>query len=191
MKAVSPKRWRHDDWVELGIEKLKTNGPRALTLDQLCHAAGRTRGSFYHHFESVEQLIDEVAVRWRVTETDNIATASLDEPDALAALALMVRHTDAIDYRLERGIRMLATAYPSVRDIVEAADQRRESVMRDLLMRAYRLTGDEAASASRLFHALHQAAVMRSPEDIRGYTRATIRSLIAWLPKRLPTNPCA
>lgn len=182
MEELRPqRRWTREDWVGLAIEGLKRDGPSALTLDRLCAAAGRTRGSFYHHFPSVDVLLATVAERWRVTETERVAERTLNEPDALSALALMAKLTDAIDHRLERGVRVLAMSSDAVRATVEAADARREGVMRDLLMRGYALGADEAASASRLFHALHQTAVMRSPEDIRGYTRPAIRSLVGWL----------
>ncbi len=179
--ADAGQRWRREDWLLLGIESLKRDGPPALTLDRLCAAAGRTRGSFYHHFNAVDQLLAEVAERWRASETEAIVERTQDEPDAMAVLALMTKLTDAIDHRLERGVRVLAMTSDPVRVTVEAVDVRREAVMRDLLSRAYGLNAGDAASASRLFHALHQAAVMRSPEDIRGYTRSTIRSLTTWL----------
>lgn len=178
------RRWRRDDWIDLAVAQLKADGPAALTLERICAEAGRTRGSFYHHFESVDRLAAEVATRWRLTETDEIADMTLADPDAMAGLATMARLTDAIDHRLERGVRLLAAAHPAIHALVEETDVRREEVMRALLTRAYGLEPEEARSASRLFHALHQAAVMRAPEDIKGYTRETIRSLVAWLPKR-------
>lgn len=180
-QVLKSRRWTREDWVRLAVERLKRDGPSALTLDQLCLAAGRTRGSFYHHFAAVDLLVADVAERWRETETEQIAARTLSESDALSGLALMTKLTDAIDHRLERGVRIMATTNKTVHAIVEGVDVRREVVMRDLLMRGYALGKAEAASASRLFHALHQAAVMRSPDDIRGYTRATIRSLVGWL----------
>jgi len=183
-KAAPARRWRHEDWVDLAIAQLKAEGPAALTLERLCVVAGRTRGSFYHHFASVDQLLAEVAARWRQTETDAIADIAMGYPDPMAGLAAMARLTDAIDHRLERGVRFIAASNPAIRALVEEADVRREEVMLEMLTTAYGLEHEEAKSASRLFHALHQAAVMRSPEDIRSYTRETIRSLVAWLPKR-------
>ncbi len=186
VKSISAagKRWRRQDWIDLAKERLKGGGPTAVTLDQLCIAAGRSRGSFYHHFESIETLLVEVARGWFASETDAIAEKAAGVPDPLSHLAIMVKLTDAVDHHLERGVRVMAMANLEIAAIVEAADARREEVMRGLLTQAYRLNLTEAASASRLFHALHQAAVMRSPGDIKGYTRATIRDLVAWLPKR-------
>lgn len=181
MNAGVRRRWAREDWVGHAVDRLKEAGPAALTLDQLCATAGRTRGSFYHHFDSVDALLAAVAARWRATETEEIAARALESSDTLGGLALMARLTDAIDHRLERGVRMLGMTDEAVRAAVEAVDIRREEVMRDLLMRAYPLSDEDAASASRLFHALHHTAVMRSPADIRGYTRRTIRSLVAWL----------
>lgn len=185
----SARRWARGDWIDLAVDRLKWFGPSELTLDRLCAAANRTRGSFYHHFASVDELIAELADRWRDTETEAIAQRTLNEADALAGLALMAKLTDAIDHRLERGVRVLAMSNERLRDLVEVVDVRRESVMQELLMRGYALEADAAASGARLFHALHQTAVMRSPEDIRGYTRPTIRKLVSWL--QLSSKPAS
>lgn len=178
------RRWRREDWIDLAMTQLRAEGIAALTLERLCADAGRTRGSFYHHFESVDRLLAEVALRWRATETDAIAENVLETPDPEAGLALLVKRTDAIDHRLERGVRILAVLHHEIRQIVEQADIRREVVMAEMLRRAYRLDNEDAKSASRLFHALHHTAVMRSPDDIKAYSRETIRSLLSWLPVR-------
>jgi hypothetical protein len=134
----------------------------------------------------------EVAVRWHRTQTEATAEEAISNADAISGLARMVVLTDNIDHRLERGVRVIALYNPDIAAIVEASDRRREEVMVELLTRAYVLKIDEATSASRLFHALHQTAVMRSPNDIKGYTRAAIAHLVDWLPKagphRLPEN---
>jgi AcrR family transcriptional regulator len=176
------RRWRRADWIELAVLRLK-GGPSAVTLEQLCAAAGRSRGSFYHHFESIDVLLVELARRWRDTETEAIASAAADAPDPMSRLASMVKLTDHIDHRLERAVRVIALSDTNIAEIVEGADARREEVLGDLLLAAYGLEAGEAASAARLFHALHLAAVMRSSADIKGYSRSVIRHLAEWLPK--------
>ena len=49
-------RLGRDDWLALGLERLAAEGPRALRLENICAAAGRTRGSFYHHFRDHDEL---------------------------------------------------------------------------------------------------------------------------------------
>src|SRR5688500_82529 len=49
VKATAVGRWTREDWVELAVARLKADGAGALTLEALCLAAGRTKGSFYHH----------------------------------------------------------------------------------------------------------------------------------------------
>lgn len=165
------------------MHRLKTEGASAVTLDQLCLAAGRTRGSFYHHFSSIDLLHVAVAERWYDTHTESIAGETSIAPDPLTGLADMVKLTDEIEPALERGVRVLAMSSAAIASVLERADRRREEVLRNLLGRAYGLQPAEAASAARLLHALHQAAVMRSPEDIQTYTRSSIRHLVGWLPK--------
>lgn len=182
VQQVPARRWRREDWIDLAMAQLRAEGIAALTIERLCADAGRTRGSFYHHFESIDRLLAELALRWRATETDAIADEVLGSADPETGLALLVKRTDTIDHRLERGIRILAVLHADIRQIVEEADVRREDVMAEMLRRAYRLSSGDATSAARLLHALHHTAVMRAPDDIKTYSRETIRSLLSWLP---------
>src|SRR5271170_1045851 len=38
------------------LQVIRTKGYAATTVDDVCHAAGVTKGSFFHHFSSKEEL---------------------------------------------------------------------------------------------------------------------------------------
>mgnify|MGYP000959901085 CR=1 FL=1 len=80
-RVAATGRWSREDWVELAVARLKAAGASALTLESLCVAAGRTKGSFYHHFGTVEDVLVELARRWRRTETDEIGAVAAAEAD--------------------------------------------------------------------------------------------------------------
>ena len=56
-------RFSKTHWLELGQALLKFEGPGALTLERLTESAGKTRGSFYHHFKSKDDILDAVITR--------------------------------------------------------------------------------------------------------------------------------
>ena len=46
------------------MQVIRAKGYEAATVDDLCEAAGLTKGSFFHHFESKEQLAIEAAAHF-------------------------------------------------------------------------------------------------------------------------------
>ncbi len=174
-------RWRREDWVAWGAECLRIGGPEAMTLEHLCARAGRTKGSFYHHFDTTEEFVVAVAEHWRQSETDGVARLVFEVSGARDSLKRLAQLSVAIDHRLELGVRALAVGSSAVAKIVREADRERENILTTLLSRGYGLNQEQARNAARLFHALHLAAQMRSPEDIRAFSDGPTRMLLRWI----------
>lgn len=186
-EASMGARWSRSDWVEMAVEQLKSDGAAGLTVDALCLAAGRTKGSFYHHFPTIEALLVDVAQRWRRTETDQIGALALAETDPRKGLRALARRSERMDHRLEIGVRDLVARSPDVAALVREADRAREGIIADLLGRAYALSDDEAADVARVFHSLQLAAQVRAPDDVAGFSAGPARRLTAWLEAMAPS----
>lgn len=106
-------RMAREDWLALGLASLAETGPAALTVEALTNRAGRTRGSFYHHFDDREDFVDGVLNLWR-RQTADIAAS----PGATLA---------DLDLALERGVRKMAGAG----SVVGAVDAERVSRLRE------------------------------------------------------------
>ncbi|MBX3504646.1 MAG: TetR/AcrR family transcriptional regulator [Parvibaculum sp.] len=176
-KQGSIRRWKREQWIEFGIRQLARQGPAALTVDRLCESAKLTKGSFYHHFPSVDAFLLAIGARWRETETDAIAKDALACITAAESLKKLSSLSDSVDHRLELGVRTLAAGNRKLRDLVNKADAAREAIIATLLERAYELESDEAARAARLFHSLHLAALLRAPSDVGDFSRGPARFL--------------
>jgi TetR/AcrR family transcriptional repressor of nem operon len=53
--------------LDAALTVIRTKGYAATTVDDICHAAGVTKGSFFHHFKSKDErrrLIARRAIRW-------------------------------------------------------------------------------------------------------------------------------
>lgn len=185
---TSRTRWTKADWVELGIECLKRGGPALLTLEALCEAAGRTRGSFYHHFPAVDALLVEIALRWRRTETDDVGQVALSEVDPRQGLRALARRSAVMDHRLEIGVRALAADNADVSGLIREADETREQIICNLLRAAYGLSSTRAADIARLFHSLQLAAQIRMPEDVAAFSVGPARILTDWLEAEAKAN---
>jgi TetR/AcrR family transcriptional repressor of nem operon len=50
--------------LDAALTEIRTKGYAATTVDDICAAAGRTKGGFFHHFESKEALAVAAADYW-------------------------------------------------------------------------------------------------------------------------------
>lgn len=186
---MRPPRWTQDDWLRFGETRLKEGGPSALGLDDLCAAAGRTKGSFYHHFASTEAFVEALLARWRQSTTDGIGEVALAARNPETASKTLLRLTAAIDPRLDLAVRALGAQRPELAEAVAAMDARREAIVAELLQRIYGLDEGRAAAAARLFHSVYLGAQLRRPEDIRSFTEPAFGLLFELLGARKATPP--
>ena len=178
---MSGARWSREDWLRFGEAQLKTGGAAALALDRLCAAAGRTKGSFYHHFASTDAFLEALVDRWRAWATDRIAEAALSARDPDASGRTLRKLTSAMDHRLDLAVREAAAASPALAAKVSEADTRREDVVASLIAAAYGLDAGRSHAAARIFHAVHLAGQIRSPEDVAAFAHDPYVLLHRWL----------
>lgn len=70
--------------LDAALSRIRTNGYAATTVDDLCAAAGVTKGAFFHHFDSKEALGVAAAEHWS------------EKTSAFFAAAPYHRHTDPL-----------------------------------------------------------------------------------------------
>jgi len=61
-----------DQWVKLGYKLFAEMGVRGLNVDKMSSKLKVNRSSFYWHFNTKEEFIDEVIKHWIVIETDQV-----------------------------------------------------------------------------------------------------------------------
>src|ERR1700722_15235809 len=62
--------------LDAAQELMRTNGYTSTTVDDICEAAKLTKGSFFHYFDSKEQLAVEVAERFFTAKEEMFQSAS-------------------------------------------------------------------------------------------------------------------
>ena len=118
-------RWNKDAWLDLGTTLLRERGPHALTLDALTEAAGRTRGSFYHHFRDRDVFLAALVARWRHVTLDARAAALPPNVEPSNLRAFLREEPFRLDHSFERALRHLAAVEPTVRVAVDEVDRAR------------------------------------------------------------------
>jgi AcrR family transcriptional regulator len=53
-----------ETWLTAALEQLRAEGPGGLAVDKIARRLGITRGSFYHHFENLEDLVEQLPTHW-------------------------------------------------------------------------------------------------------------------------------
>ncbi len=121
---MTPRKSR-SDWLESALVLLQSGGPRALTIDRVCRAIGRTKGGFYHHFGDAAGLRSAILDDWERRQTSGIIEAADRETDLLKKAELLDRLVGAADWAEERAIRAWGWHDTAARVRVAAVDARR------------------------------------------------------------------
>jgi AcrR family transcriptional regulator len=115
LKGVTVSPLSVDDWLAAAFGILAREGAGALTVERLTDALGVTKGSFYHHFASRDDLKLRLLGYWEerltsdvIAETESTPSPA-DEPSRLME-SLTKRSPDA-----ERAIRAWALEDQDVR----------------------------------------------------------------------------
>ena len=130
---TKPIRLTREDWLETGLQLLRESGEQALTLEQLCKAASRTKGSFYHHFKNHDDFIDVLLEYWQSKYTEQIIAAVDRLRDSMSQRRELDRLAANVDDRLERIIRNWSGVDERVRQTIRQVDDRRIEYLTELI----------------------------------------------------------
>ncbi len=125
-----------EDWVKGALELLKRDGVAAVRIPRLCAELGVTKGSFYWHFDDIDQLLEAIAGHWCGVQSD--AAHGLSALDALpvgerleAMAALLI---DEPTWVVESTIREWARSDERVDAAVRDLDRRIFDVVQKSLL---------------------------------------------------------
>jgi TetR/AcrR family transcriptional regulator, transcriptional repressor for nem operon len=111
--------------LDAAVSVIRAKGYAAARVDDICGAAGLTKGSFFHHFASKEELALAAAERWDTTTGDLFAAASYHQlPDPLDRLLAYIDFRKALIRGMARDFTCFAgttvqevhETHPAIRD---------------------------------------------------------------------------
>ena len=145
------------DWLYIALQELRERGHGALKAQPLAKALNITRGSFYHHFDSLESFHAAVIKHWSELSSGQIIRTARETADPRQALDDLLQKTFRSGEALERAIRAWATVEPSVATAVAKIDAERIGVTEALLIQG----GAPATEAKPRAQLLYWAAIGR------------------------------
>lgn len=140
-------RYGKADWITLGVDLLRREGPSGLSIERLTAAAGKTRGSFYHHFEDRDHFLADFMASWRSDVLESRAVKLAASKDRATLLGALRDEPFALDHSLERQLRYLAAVEPIVRKALAQVDQARISGLATLIKTLRPEVGDPEGTA--------------------------------------------
>ena len=123
--ATDRGRLGRQDWIEAVLDVLAGRGIEGVRIDRLCERLAVTKGSFYHHFDGREDLLDAVADYWANTQP-KASAAVFEDPrlapvERLAAVSRLI--TERGIGRRDHAMRAWATADERAARAVRHADR--------------------------------------------------------------------
>lgn len=137
---INPKQ----AWLEQGLKILEEKGPQALSIDNLAHGAGKTKGSFYHHFKNREKYVQALLAHYERKVFGGVADEVQKEAGKKARLKRLEDLAFSISSNLELAVRSWALYDPAVREFQDRIDRQRM----DHLTLLYEKPGCDARAAN-------------------------------------------
>ena len=134
----APKRDR-EDWLQQARQVLISDGVDRVRVDPLAKLLGVTAGSFYHHFESRQELLDGLLRHWEAENSGPmfraVAAAGADPDNQIDALfQTWLAETD-YDPKYDAAVRAWAHGDRRVSEAVRREDDRRIALLQGIFVR--------------------------------------------------------
>jgi TetR/AcrR family transcriptional repressor of nem operon len=156
-------------FLEAALQVIRTKGYTATRIEDICEAAGLTKGSFFHHFESKEELALQAADHFGAMADRLFAAAPYQfETDPLDRVLGYVDFRRAIlQGDLPDFTCLLGTM---VQEVYDTHPQIREACERNISAHAETLARDIAEAKKR-----YAPTAAWTPESLALFTQAVIQ----------------
>ncbi|GAA5171234.1 TetR/AcrR family transcriptional regulator [Pseudonocardia eucalypti] len=173
-------------YLEAALEVLAEAGSEGLTVAELCARLGVTKGSFYHHFTGMPELVSALLRFWADERSQRLIEVSSAEPDPVARYELLLRIAEGLPHGAEAALRAWGRSNPEVHAVVTRVDAARERHIAES-MRLFGLSEERAGLRARMAISLLVGVQQReNPVDV-----VTLRAMLEELNATLPALPGA
>ena len=148
-------------WLDHGLRTLSRHGANALKVGSLALGLNVSRGSFYWHFNDIDQYRAQLLQVWQERATDQVIRDIDSAIVGPARLTRLMKLAFYEDRTLDRAIRSWASADAIVGAIVASVDAKRITYLAKLLTESGVETKRALPRAEFLYWAyIGQSAVM-------------------------------
>ncbi len=134
-----------EHYLAMGLDLLAEGGVSGVTIAALCQRLGVTKGSFYHHFDSVPAFHDALLACWEDGTYRSIEAARA-VADSHRRLSVLKELAVGAHHEAESAIRAWGRSYEAAAILVRRVDTARE----DNLVESFRAIGIPPTRARHL-----------------------------------------
>ena len=157
------------DWFAEGLKILSEFAQDKIKILYLCKRLGVTRGSFYHHFVSIDDYINALMEHWSQTNTQAFIQSADQGTDPVDRIRILNDLVINADTSVEAAIRSWSYYNEIVRRHVMAVDQVRLDYLREIFV-DMNMDETTATALARLEYALlvgvQQLFPKASPQEL-------------------------
>ena len=186
-KAKRPGPLSREAWVRAATVLIAQEGVAAVAVEPLAQALWVTKGSFYWHFKTRDELIQVTLEAWEQDQSADVVTryAAIPEPRQRLRVLLFAAFEDVMNGRFFAALSV-SSEDPRVRPFLRRATERRLAFGVEAF-RALGLDEKEARQRALLAYAAYAGyfqLLRTSPEavaavtDLSGYVRRLADALV-------------
>jgi AcrR family transcriptional regulator len=168
-RTAAKQRLRREDWENAAVDAIASGGLAAVAVEPLARQLGVTKGSFYAHFSTRDQLIDAALARWQRSHGVDGLTRFAEIADPVERLTAMLQSATEFSQSGAPSVQISLLAElddPRVREAVGRVTRSRL----ELLTKSYRELGlppQRAAHRARLAYAAYLGLMQMAREAPR------------------------
>lgn len=142
IKRTGKSLLQRSDWIKAGLIELAKSGPEAVGIASLARLLGVTKGSFYWHFASRDELLKAILDEWKSRATNRvIEIVEAEETTAEAKIRKLAvlgvsSSLDELGGSIELAVRSLARTNKEVSAVVAEVDKQRIAYLINLFKSA-------------------------------------------------------
>ncbi len=175
------------DWEQAALDLIAEKGVSALAVEPLARRLGITKGSFYWHFASRDELLEQALKRWERRDFELLARSLDSDQPAAERLAEFILRTSRQNRSHQIHAALCAASdHPRVKPYIERITRRRLQY----LTKAFRELGmddDAARHRARLTYTSYVGYIQlqirgmapeRGSDEFEAYVRHAIETLL-------------
>ena len=154
-RGRGPKRHTKADWIKIALDTLISEGEENVKVLVLSAKMDTSRSSFYWHFDSRADLLDDLLEHWRSTNTQVIVDAAEAPADTINGAIVNFFASwiskGSFDTRLDFAVRDWARRSGSVRALLDKSDNQRLDALTEMFRRYGYADGESEVRARILY----------------------------------------
>jgi len=182
-KAVADNR-TVADWCEAALDAFASKGVHSASIPEIARALGVTKGSFYWHFQSLDDLMARAMEKWSDDDQEVLAQLETIE-DPRERLAQMFRESMARKRAQALFVALSGSGVPVVENTIARLSEQRVRALTE----AYKQLSFDASAArerallvySAYIGALHlraESSALDSQRKMESYVKHAVETLI-------------